>query len=273
VGIVGTRAATHYGREVAAVLGAGLAAHGVSVVSGLANGIDAAAHEGALAPGADPGAVPVAVVGAGLDVGYPVATARLRRRVEAAGAVLGEAPLGAAPESWRFPLRNRVIAALSQVVVVVESHRGGGSLHTVEAALARGIEVMAVPGSIRSPASTGTNALIASGAQVVTCVEDVLEALARNGAPVVVPRRAAAGGAEVGTGAAGDPAAGLSPTARTVLAAVESTPVSTQEILERLDLSLGEVALALDGLEREGLVHDCGGAWVLAPTRPRGRGG
>lgn len=260
VAVVGTRSATHYGKEVAAELGAVLAAHGVSVVSGLAAGIDAAAHEGALAPDAGAGGPPVAVVGAGLDVVYPAATARLRERIEAVGTVLSEAPLGASPEPWRFPLRNRVIAALSQLVVVVESHRAGGALHTVESALARGIEVMAVPGSIRSPASAGTNWLIASGAQVVTSPDDVLVALGRK--TVAAPSGSAA--------ASPLPHLELTPAERGVLAAVESTPVSTQEILERTERPLGEVALALDRLDAAGLVRDCGGAWVLrSPRSPR----
>lgn len=262
VAVVGTRSATHYGKEVAAELGAVLASHGVSVVSGLAAGIDAAAHEGALAPSGVEGC-PVAVVGAGLDVAYPAATARLRRRVEASGAVLSEAPLGAPPEPWRFPLRNRIIAALSRLVVVVESHRAGGALHTVEAALARGIEVMAVPGSIRSPASAGTNWLIASGAQVVTSPDDVFVALGRSVAASLAPTLGSAAPVRVE----------LTPADRAVLAAVEPTPVSTQEILERTERPLGEVALALDRLEAAGLVRDCGGAWVLQARRARGRGG
>jgi DNA processing protein len=258
IAVVGTRSATHYGTDVAAELGAGLAAAGVQVISGLATGIDAAAHEGALSSGVGAEAAPpVAVVGAGLDVLYPYRTRRLRARVEEAGAVLSEAPLGAPPEQWRFPLRNRLIAALAQVVVVVESHRRGGALHTVEAALARDIEVMAVPGSIRSAASEGTNGLLASGAQIVTCLDDVLVALARRGWPASGRRSARAPGA-------GPPQPAPAPDTLDgcVLRAVDDTVTPTQHILDRTERELGEVALALDRLAELGLVTDCAGGWV-----------
>ena len=129
-------------------------------MSGLASGIDAAAHRGALAAGSAP---PIGVVGSGLDTVYPRGQERLWRDVASAGVLLSEAPLGGAPERWRFPARNRVIAALADVVVVVESHRRGGSLHTVDEADRRGVEVMAVPGSVRNPAAAGTNELLAEG--------------------------------------------------------------------------------------------------------------
>ncbi|HEX2273548.1 MAG TPA: DNA-processing protein DprA, partial [Acidimicrobiales bacterium] len=150
VAVVGTRRCTRYGADVARQLGRDLSAAGVAVVSGLALGVDGAAHEGALAAGAAP---PVAVVGSGLDVVYPRRHARLWAGVASSGLLLSEAPLGARPEPWRFPVRNRIIAALAEVVVVVESPSRGGSLHTVDAAVARDRPVMAVPGSVRSPAS------------------------------------------------------------------------------------------------------------------------
>jgi DNA processing protein len=264
VAVVGTRSATHYGMDVAVELGAGLAAAGVSIVSGLAVGIDASAHEGALAPaGAGGGGRPIGVAGAGLDVVYPRRTARLRKRVEAAGTVISEAPLGAQAEPWRFPLRNRIIAALSQVLVVVESHRSGGALHTVDAALARDVEVMAVPGSIHSRASDGTNALIAAGAQPVTCVGDVLVALARRGAPLAAGSLVAA----AGTPDNPRPSARRDPFERAVLEAVEATPTTTQTIFARVGGSLGAVALALERLSEEGAVGDCGGSWVRTRAR------
>ena len=141
-------------------LGRELAAAGVAVVSGLAAGIDGAAHRGALAAGAAP---PVGVVAAGLDVVYPPHQSELWQAVAAAGLLLSEAPPGARPERWRFPARNRIIAALADVVVVVESHARGGSMHTVDEADRRGRDVFAVPGSVRNPAAAGTNALLAEG--------------------------------------------------------------------------------------------------------------
>jgi len=174
VAIVGTRRCTRYGHDIAAELGYVLAAAGVTVVSGLALGIDAAAHRGALAGGHAP---PVAVVASGLDRPYPRQNQALWREVAAAGAVLSEAPVGVHPEPWRFPSRNRVIAGLAEIVVVVESHERGGSLYTVSEALRRDRPVVAVPGPIRSAASAGTNALLADGCHVLTRIDDVLALL------------------------------------------------------------------------------------------------
>jgi len=152
VAVVGTRSATPYGVSVAAELGRGLAASGVVVVSGLALGIDAAAHAGALDAGTA-AVPPVAVVGTGLDVVYPWGNRSLWQRVAATGAVLSEAPLGTPALPRVFPARNRIIAALADVVVVVECHGKGGSFHTVEAAARRSVPVCAVPGSVRSPST------------------------------------------------------------------------------------------------------------------------
>jgi len=171
VAIVGTRAATRYGIDVAFELARDLAASGVAVVSGLARGIDGAAHSGALRGAAGP---PIAVVGSGLDVVYPADHGPLWREVERKGVVLSEAPLGAPPLPWRFPARNRLIAALADAVVVVESRVRGGSMHTVDEAVRRGRPVYAVPGPVRSTASAGTNRLLADGAQPACDASDVL---------------------------------------------------------------------------------------------------
>jgi DNA processing protein len=174
VAVVGTRRCTRYGLDVARELSRDLAASGVSIVSGLALGIDGAAHVGALDAGTAP---PIAVVGSGLDVIYPRVHAALWRRIEAAGVVLSEAPLGARPEAWRFPARNRIIAALADAVVVVETPEAGGSMHTVTEAARRDRPVLAVPGPIRSRASAGTNRLLADGATPVCDANDVLMTL------------------------------------------------------------------------------------------------
>lgn len=174
VAVVGTRRCTALGAGVAFELGRDLAAHGVGVVSGLASGIDGAAHRGALAAQATP---PIGVVATGLDVVYPAAQRRLWEAVAAAGVLLSEAPLSTRPERWRFPARNRIIAALADIVVVVESHARGGSLYTVDEADRRGVDVMAVPGSVRSAASQGTNDLLAEGRAPVRDADDVLMAL------------------------------------------------------------------------------------------------
>lgn len=173
VGIVGTRRCTTVGRRVARQLGADLASAGITVVSGLAKGVDGAAHEGTLAAGGSA----IAVVASGLDVIYPLSNTKLWHQVETEGLLLSEAPLGTTPERWRFPARNRIIAALSDFVVVVESHARGGALSTAEEATLRGISVGAVPGSVTSPAAAGTNALLMDGCTPIRHAGDVLDAL------------------------------------------------------------------------------------------------
>ncbi len=173
VAIVGTRRCTAVGRQVAARFGAGLAEAGVIVVSGLASGIDGAAHEGVLAAGGDA----VGVVGTGLDVVYPKRNRRLWEEVGSAGLLVSESVLGAKAERWRFPARNRLIAGLADAVLVVESHQEGGSLLTVGEAADRGCPVLAVPGSVTSPASAGSNQLLVEGCQPACSVDDVLDAI------------------------------------------------------------------------------------------------
>ena len=245
VAIVGTRRCTHSGRSTARDLGAGLAEAGVAVVSGLALGIDGAAHEGALSvPGA---AAPIGVVGSGLDVVYPRRHERLWREVGEGGLLLSEAPPGARPERWRFPARNRVLAALADLVVVVESHARGGSQHTVDAALDRDVPVMVVPGSVRSPASSGTNQLLAEGAAPVRDVGDVLVALGL-ARPTPPSTRAMA-------------LPSLDETARTVLDALEPDPITPDVVALRTGLAPSAVLAALHRLEVEGMVIPSGGWW------------
>ncbi|HET6954459.1 MAG TPA: DNA-processing protein DprA [Acidimicrobiales bacterium] len=184
VAVVGTRRCSSTGAGVAYELGRDLAAAGVTIVSGLAAGVDGAAHRGALAA---EGAPPVGVVGTGLDVVYPPGQGALWRAVAEAGVLLSEAPLGARPERWRFPARNRIIAALADRVVVVESHRRGGSLHTVDEADRRGVDVLAVPGSVRNPAATGTNELLAEGRAPACSAADVLLAIGLGGSAPPAP--------------------------------------------------------------------------------------
>ncbi|MFM8563126.1 MAG: DNA-processing protein DprA [Acidimicrobiia bacterium] len=181
VAIVGTRNATEHGRRIARRLGAELSEAGVAVVSGLARGIDGSAHRGVLAASDEPGAydrgAPIGVVASGLDVVYPREHADLWHAVATRGLLCSEVPPGTAPEAFRFPMRNRIIAALSEVVVVVESRLEGGSLITVREAMRRGVTVMAVPGSTGTRAADGTNLLIRDGAHVVIDTADVLTVL------------------------------------------------------------------------------------------------
>ncbi|MEZ5380712.1 MAG: DNA-processing protein DprA [Microthrixaceae bacterium] len=190
VAIIGTRRASRVGREVAHELAAELAGRGVVVVSGLARGIDAAAHRGALSVEATR---TLGVIGCGPDQVYPREHERLWGEVADGGGLVGEWPPGVPPHAWRFPARNRLLAALADVVVVVESARAGGSMHTVREAIERSVPVLAVPGSVRAGASAGTNQLISEGCDPCLDVLDVLAALSRQGARC----------ATAGTGAAG----------------------------------------------------------------------
>ena len=243
VAIVGTRRCSRYGREVAYELGRDLAAAGVRVVSGLALGIDGAAHRGALATA---GAPPVAVVGSGLDVVYPPGHASLWADVARAGLLLSEAPLGARPEPWRFPVRNRVLAGLAEVVVVVESAERGGSRHTVEAAMVRDRQVMAVPGSVRSPVSAYTNALLADGCHPVRDAVDVLVALGLSTVP-------AASADQRPPPEPGDEAG--------VLEALGWEPAAFEDLCARTGRTPGQVSVALARLQHAGWVGERGGWW------------
>jgi DNA processing protein len=174
VTIVGSRRATSYGREIARGLGHELAVAGMRVVSGLAFGIDACALRGAL----DAGGHPIAVLGCGPDVAYPAAHRPLWCRVCETGLVISELPPGATPWRWTFPARNRIMAALGGITVVVESAARSGSLVTAEAAARLSRQLGAVPGPVTSRRSDGPNTLLAEGARVIRDGEDVLAALA-----------------------------------------------------------------------------------------------
>lgn len=173
VAIVGTRSATAYGREVARKLAGELAAAGVTIISGLAHGIDAAAHKAAL----EAGGRTFAVLGCGIDRIYPRDHAGLAAQIVKNGSILTEFPLGSQPEARHFPRRNRIISGLSLGVIVVEAPERSGALITAEFALEQGRDVYAVPGSIFSPASLGAHRLIQDGAKIVTTVEEILEDL------------------------------------------------------------------------------------------------
>jgi len=255
VAIIGSRRCTRYGRDVAFDLGRDLANAGVHVLSGLALGIDGAAHLGVLAAG-DGAAPPAAVVGSGLDVVYPRAHARLWRQVAEAGVVLSEAPLGARPEPWRFPARNRILAALADVVVVVESRAKGGSFHTVQAADQRGVSVMAVPGPVRSPVSCYTNELLVSGSAPARDVDDVLVALDLLGRG---PKR---GRALRGDGTSSEAAASPDdPHQAALLEAMGWQPASLDQLVVRTGLSPGQASVALARLEMGGWVVGQAGWW------------
>ncbi len=171
--IVGSRRASPYGRHVAAELAAGLAGRGFTVVSGMALGADAAAHEGCLRAGGRT----IAVLGSGLDIVYPPEHVALYERIAAAGAVISEYPPGTPPARTNFPVRNRLISGLALGVVVVEAPEKSGALITATHALEQGREVFAVPGSVNSSQNRGAHQLLRDGARLVESVEDILEEL------------------------------------------------------------------------------------------------
>jgi DNA processing protein len=172
VAIVGSRAGSPYALAVAERLAADLAARGVVVVSGLARGVDSAAHRGALKTGTT-----VAVLGSGVDVLYPPEHAPLAREIEKQGAVISELVPGTPPQQWFFPLRNRIISGLSRAVVVIEASQKSGSLITARCALEQGREVLAVPGNVLSGRNRGAHALLRDGATIVESADDILEEL------------------------------------------------------------------------------------------------
>lgn len=183
IGIVGSRHCTAYGRRMAAEIAAGLCRGGVTVVSGLARGIDGAAHRGAL----DAGGRTIAVLAGGLAKIYPPEHDKLADEVAARGALITETPMTVAPQPGMFPARNRIISGLSRAIVVVEANIKSGALITVEHALEQGREVFAVPGNVDSPASAGCLELLRKGAKLVRSADDVLEDLRGVSLPVEPP--------------------------------------------------------------------------------------
>ena len=178
VAIVGARACSGYGAQVARTFGHQLATAGVTVVSGLARGVDAEAHRGAL----DAHGRTVAVLGCGIDRDYPAAHAELARRISERGGIVSEYEPGLEPAPWRFPARNRIIAALAAAVVIVEARTRSGALITVDLAMEIGRPIYAAPGEITSPLSDGTNELLRHGhATAITSARDVLTALGIGG--------------------------------------------------------------------------------------------
>jgi DNA processing protein len=184
VAIVGSRAASAYALEVAERLAHDLARAGLVVVSGLARGVDSAAHRGTLAAG---GAT-IAVLGSGADIIYPREHEALAGEIECAGAVVSELVPGTPPLAWCFPLRNRIISGLSRAVVVIEANLKSGSLITARAALEQGRDVLAVPGNVLSGRNRGNHALLRDGAKIVESADDILEELGMAGPPRDSPR-------------------------------------------------------------------------------------
>jgi DNA processing protein len=240
VALVGTRRATAYGRAVAERLATGLANQGVTVVSGLAKGIDTVAHTAAVRAGGRT----IAVLGNGLDQVYPPENAALAARIVTSrqGAVVSEFAPGIPPDAVNFPRRNRIISGLSRLSVIVEAGERSGALITADFALEQGRDVLAVPGSIHSAESAGANALLKQGATPVTCVDDILLALGMS--------------AEDDGVAHGMP--DLAPSEATVWQVLDNQPRHVNELVLRLPMPVGTVSAALAMLELKGFARQAG---------------
>ena len=219
VAIVGARACSGYGASVARMLGRELSAAGLVVVSGLARGVDAEAHRGAL----DAGGTTVAVLGCGIDRDYPAAHAQLAKKVAESGLLVSEYAPGVEPAPWRFPARNRIVSGLCAAAVVVEARERSGALITADFALEEGREVYAVPGEIGAALSAGTNGLLKLGASPLTTAADLLSSF----------------GLEAAAAAGGD-------------ALLDLLPATADELVQRTGMSAAEVARALVELELAG---------------------
>ena len=266
VGMVGTRSATASGRYLASHIAHDLATNDVCVVSGLARGIDAWAHRGALralesrtispltSRLADrPDGRPGGVVASGLDVVYPRENAQLWQDIATQGALISESAPGSPPEAFRFPLRNRILAALSEVLVVVESRDTGGSMITVDEAQKRDVTVLAVPGSPRNIASNGTNQLIQQGCLPIIGAQDVLVALGLDN------RRAQEN--------IYDPRVRLSTSDQSLISMMAGSPFTFDDFVIRSDLATIDAAVALGRLEALGWIIGNSGWWEVIEVR------
>ncbi len=246
VAVVGTRRASVYGKEAARLISTGLARAGVTVVSGLARGIDTIAHRSCL----EVGGRTVAVLGSGLDIVYPQENARLASEITERGALISEYALGTRPEARNFPPRNRIISGLALGTVVVEAGRSSGALITADFAAEQGREVFAIPGSIFARGSQGTNNLLQQGAKVVCNISDVLEELnltmisEQAQARAVIPENE---------------------TEALLLDHLSEEPVHVDALGRAVDLPIAEVTSTLALMELKGQVRQVGGMnYVLA---------
>jgi DNA processing protein len=253
VGVVGTRVPTQYGRAAAAGLTHELALAGYAIVSGMAKGIDAVAHGAAL----DAGGATVGVLGHGIDKIYPPENHHLFNRVRERGLLISEMAPGEEPLAGNFPRRNRLIAALSAGVLVVEMGEKSGARHTVEFALELGKEVFAIPGPIGSPMSAGTNQLLKEGARLVTSAQDILEELHGVGvAPQALPAPAAA---EARAPAPRTPPVDLGPDEARVFGVLADEPRHVDDLAAAAGMTARVALAALLGLELRELAESLPG--------------
>lgn len=251
VAVVGTRKTTSYGREVARWLSSEIAKLGICVVSGLALGIDAIAHQSAL----DVQGSTIAVLGSGLDLIYPQANSRLAHSIIRSGALVSEFPLGTPAQKHHFPIRNRIIAGLSLGVVVIEGSNDSGSLITAKVALDYNREVLAVPGDIFRKTSEGTNKLIKLGARPVTSIEDVLEAFNLDS----LEKKATSELDNISDIDNNQQHTHLSGEERTIISLLSREPRHIDEIVKLSKLQTNIINAALTTMELRGLIRHLGG--------------
>ncbi|HZY45812.1 MAG TPA: DNA-processing protein DprA [Anaerolineae bacterium] len=250
IAIVGTRKASAYGRQAAETLAGELTRNGITIVSGLARGIDAAAHEAALSVGGRS----IGVMACGIDQVYPPEHKRLADRLIEHGAVMTEMPIGSPPEAGTFPARNRIISGLALGTIVIEAGETSGALITSDRALEQGREVFAVPGNIFSKASLGTNRLIKEGATLITTAQDVMEALnlkmvvEHSAARAVIPDDA---------------------TEAKLLSLLSHDPIHVDQIVNDSGLPITQVSSTLAMMELKGMVRQIGGMQYIVARESR----
>lgn len=251
VAVVGTRRVTPYGRQVAAEIARFLAQNGVTVVSGLARGVDAIAHQTALQTGGRT----IAVLGNGVDVIYPPEHRKLAGEISAQGALVSDYPIGTPPDGVNFPPRNRIISGLSLATVVVEAGETSGALITAEFAVEQGRDVFAVPGSILAPQSEGTNRLIEQGARPLLKMTEILDALKLEQIPEKQLTRK------------------LNPTSaveQNLLNCLSQEPLHVDELCSLSGLPINEVSATLTMMELKGMVTQVGGMHYVAARETKG---
>ncbi len=250
VAVVGTRRVTPYGRQVAAEIARFLAQNGVTVVSGLARGVDAIAHQAALQNGGRT----LAVLGSGVDVIYPPEHRKLGMDIAQQGALVSDYPVGTQPDGVNFPPRNRIISGLSLATVVVEAGEKSGALITAKFAVEQGRDVFAVPGSILTPQSEGTNRLIEQGARPLLKMTEILESLKLE----QIPEKQAARKSNP-----------LNPVEKNLLEHLSQEPVHVDELCELTGLPIHDVSATLTMMELKGLVTQVGGMNYVAMRENR----
>jgi DNA processing protein len=253
IAVIGSRQATYYGLKNAQDLSFELAARGITIVSGLARGVDSAAHRGALRAGGRT----IAVLGSGLNVIYPYENKELAERIAKNGAVISEFSLDFPPYRHNFPRRNRIISGLSLGVVVVEAAKRSGALITARLALEQGREVFAIPGRIGSFSSQGTHSLIKQGAKLVESIEDIIEELEPLRTMQNLPEQEQI--AQVRSASKLQRGLNLSQEERQIYSCLSSEPIHIDDIMSKAAVSYGKLLISLLKLEHKKLVNELPG--------------